>query len=128
MLVVVLSVALAAVGVGVSRAAAVALARGDGERDVHAYWAIGLVSLVPAWVVAFVGLLGAAPVRRPEVVPAVAWTLSAALSLIAAIVTEAMVRRGAEDGQARPPLRVWAVGAVTLVPALAAALIGLLLR
>jgi hypothetical protein len=82
---------------------------------------------VPAWVVAFVGLLGAAPVRRPELVPAVAWTLSAALSLVAAIATESRVRRGAERSQGSP-LEAWGAGAVTLVPALAAALIGHLLR
>ena len=128
MLAVVLSVALAAVGIGVSRAVARTLEQRDGERDVHVYWAIGLAALVPAWVVAFVALLGAEPVKRPEVVPAIAWTLSAALSIVAAIVTESMVRRGAGDGQARPPRTAWGVGAVTLVPALAAALIGLLLR
>ena len=125
---VVLSLLVATLGLVASRWASRVLARRDADRDPHVHWALGLVALLPGWIVGFVALLGSAPVRRPEPVAAVAWTVSAAVALIGAIATEARVRRRAETGDGATPAWQWRMGVLTLVPALLAVVVGLLAR
>lgn len=124
MRVIVLSLIVAALGLVASRAGTALLA----GRDPHVHWALGLVALLPGWLVGFVALLGAGPVARLTVVTAVAWTVSAATALLGAIATEAVVRRAADEARARPPFWYWRVGALALLPALAVATLAHLLR
>jgi hypothetical protein len=89
---------------------------------------LGLVAVLPAWLVAFLGLLGSTPVRRMHAVVGVAFILSAALAVAGTIATEAIVRRDAEAAPGRAAEWQWRVGAVALVPALAVALAAQVVR
>jgi hypothetical protein len=138
------SLVLGLIGVLATRAGVARLARSRG-RDPHVYWAIGLVSLVPAWVVAFLSLLGSAPREHLQAVTGAAWILSAAAALVGAISTERRVRDASEASEPDPvrgndrpdpgclvhelsPERSWRIGVLTFVPAWAIALAGHLLR
>jgi hypothetical protein len=99
------------------------LERRPGPRDGHEYWALGLVALLPAWLVAFLALLPSAPGQRPQLVSGAAWILSTAAALLGAIATESRVRRAAELEDAAAPLRCWQLGVSALIPAWALALL-----
>jgi len=64
MWIIVSSVLVGLIGVVASRIGLTYLTADGASRDPHAYWALGLVTLLPAWLVAFVGLLGATPSVR----------------------------------------------------------------
>jgi hypothetical protein len=100
------------------------LTAGNTSRDPHAYWALGLVALLPAWVVAFVGLLGTEPGAKPQLASAVAWVLSAAAMLIGAIATEAGVRRAGDTVEAQRAPRLWRLGVLAFLPGWVIALAG----
>jgi hypothetical protein len=137
------SLVLAVAGVFATRAGVAPLAR-TGGRDPHVYWSLGLASLLPAWVVVFLSLLGGAPRVRFDAVTGAAWILSAAAALAGAIATERRVRDGidADDVDAlgpdarpgsvpseevRSPERCWWFGVLAFVPAWAIAVLGHLL-
>src|SRR5262249_57069354 len=90
----------------------------------HAYWALGLVTLLPAWLVAFLGLLGTTPGVRPQLVSGAAWLLSAAAGLIGAIATEARVRETGDFAEAHHATRLWRLGGLALLPSLGIVLSG----
>ena len=66
---------------------------------------------------AFVGLLGATPGVRPQLVSGAAFLLSAAAGLIGAIATEARVRRAGDSVEAHQATRPWQLGMLALLPA-----------
>jgi hypothetical protein len=110
------SVLLGLIGVLASRIGLTSLTADGASRDPHAYWALGLVTLLPAWLVAFVGLLGATPGVRPQ--PGAAWLLlSAAAGLIGAIATEARVRGTGDFAEAHHATRPWRLGVLAFLPA-----------
>jgi len=112
------SVLLGLLGVVASRAGLMRLTASDASRDPHAYWALGLVTLLPAWIVAFVGLLGTAPGAKPQVAFSVAWVLSAAAALIGAITTEARVREAGDSVEGHHHARrLWRLGLLAFLPA-----------
>ena len=78
---------------------------------------LGLVTLLPAWLVAFVGLLGTTPGVRPQLVSGAAWLLSAAAGLIGAIATEARVRETGDFAEAHQATRLWRLGVLAFLPA-----------
>jgi hypothetical protein len=100
------------------------LTAGDASRDPHAYWALGLVALLPAWLVAFVGLLGTEPGAKPQL----AWVLSTAAMLIGAIATEGRVRRAGDTVEAQHAPRLWRLGVLAFLPAWVIALAGHVVR
>ncbi len=111
------SVLLGLIGVLASRIGLTSLTADGTSRDPHAYWALGLVTLLPAWLVAFVGLLGATPAVRPQLVSGAAWLLSAATGLIGAIATEARVRGTGDFAEAHHAMRLWRLGVLAFLPA-----------
>lgn len=112
------SVLLGLIGVLASRIGLTSLTADGASRDPHAYWALGLVTLLPAWLVAFVGLLGAAPGVRHQLVSGAAWLLlSAAAGLIGAIATEARVRGTGDLAEAHHATRLWRLGVLGFLPA-----------
>jgi hypothetical protein len=120
--------ALAAVGgVVLTRAALGRLVRG-GPPDAHACWALGFVALVPAWLVAFVTLLGSLQGVRPTPVTAAPWVLSVAAALVGAITSEALVRRADESETPPSPARCWRIGLLGGAAAWLVALVGHLAR
>ena len=118
------SILLALIGVAVSLVGLGRLTDGDASRDPHTYWALGLVSLLPAWLVAFIGLLGPTPGLRPHGASAAAFVLSAAAGLLGAIVTETRVRDAGDFPTPRHAKRLWRLGLMALVPAWVLALSG----
>ncbi|HUK63297.1 MAG TPA: hypothetical protein VLV15_08190 [Dongiaceae bacterium] len=122
-------VSLLVLGVGlvVSRIVLGQLAPGDRLRDPHAWWSLGLVTPLPAWLVAFLGLLGTQERPRPQLVSTSAWVLSAALALIGAIATEARVRAAGESVESGQASRLWWLGVLAFIPAWAVAVLGHLL-
>ena len=118
------SVLLGLIGVVASRIGLTYLTADGALRDPHAYWALGLVALLPAWLVAFVGLLGTTPGVRAHLVSSAAWLLSAAAALIGAIATEAGVRGAGDSVEAHHAARLWRLGLLAFLPAWVIVLIG----
>src|SRR4029450_2100153 len=94
---------------------------------LQGYWFCGLVALLPAWLLACLGLLtppdGGVLVFLPTSV-----FFSSAAGLLGVIGTDAAVRRLQTTGRARPPVLYWLLGGVALFPGWAIALLGLLRR
>ncbi len=109
------SVLLGLIGVVASRIGLTHLTADGASRDPHAYWALGLVTLLPAWLVAFVGLLGTTPGVRGQLVSGT--LLSAAAGLIGAIATEARVRETGDFAEAHQATRLWRLGVLAFLPA-----------
>jgi hypothetical protein len=114
------SVGLALVGILISRWGVGRLGADATPHDPHTYWFLGLLALVPGWLVAFVALLGTRPGLRPEVAAMVPWILSIAAGLVGAIASEARVR-GADEAE---PASCWWAGLAGFVPAWALAVAG----
>jgi len=89
------------------------------------YWIFGLAALLPAWLVAFLGLLGSLTGRFPERSREVWWILSSSAAILGVIVTDGVVRKWREAAKAPPPVRYWLVGMGALAPAWGIALVGL---
>lgn len=120
------SVAAGLVGVLGTWFGIVRLDRQESHRPPEVYWLLGMAALAPAWLIAFLGLLGRMTGRFPEMSIAVWWILSASAAMIGVILTDAMVRRLQESGKAHPGKRYWLVGTGTFFPAWCIALLGLL--
>jgi hypothetical protein len=128
MWIIVSSVFLGLLGVVASRIGLTYLTTDGASRDPHAYWALGLVALLPAWLVAFDGLLGTTPGVRPQLVSGAAWLLSVAAGLIGAIATEAGVRGAGDSVEAHHAARLWRLGVLAFLPAWVIVLIGHVVR
>lgn len=89
-------------------------------------WVLGLAAPLPAWLVAFLGLLGASPGGRPELSMALSWILSASSALLGVIVTDAAVRHLQEAERTRSAVTYWLLGLAAIFPAWCIALLGLL--
>ncbi len=127
MLIALVSLAVGLLGLLATRAALLRLAdRGPGG-DPHVPWALGLVGLVPAWLITFVALLGSSPAPRLPVWSAAAWIASSSAALIGTIVTEALVRSAGESG-GRPLTQYWTYGLAALLPAWLISILGNLVR
>jgi len=120
------SVVLGLLGVLAGRIGLTRLTVDHASRDPHAYWALGLVTLLPAWLVAFVGLLGTTPGVRPQLVSGA--LLSAAAGLIGAIATEARVREAGDFAEAHQATRLWRLGVLAFLPAWVIVLSGHVVR
>lgn len=106
------------------------LARRQPHVQASVYWVLGLIGLAPAWLVAFVGLLGASPLgRRPEqALPVLAWLVSSASALLGFLLSDAAFRRLRDSGREHRPRAYWVMGLLTLLPAWGIAFLGLVLK
>ena len=127
MIIALVSLLVLGVALVVSRVALGQLVSNDTARDPHAWWVLGLVTPLPAWLVVFLGLLGTQARPRPQLVSTSAWVLSAALALIGAIATEARVRAAGESVEPDQASRLWRLGVLAFLPAWGIALLGHLL-
>jgi hypothetical protein len=118
------STLVALVALVASRAGLSRLSSTGAARDPHAYWALGLVTLLPAWLIAFLALLGSTPEVRMHFVTGAAWTLSSAAGLVMAIATEARARAAGETVTVDRAPRLWRLGVLALLPAWLIALAG----
>lgn len=125
MTVVVWSIALGLLGALAALGGTAYLGGRPSSRSPHLYWVLGLAGLLPAWLIGFVGLLGASTGQRPEVSLSFPFILSSAAALFGVILTDAAVRRSLESGQVRRPVAYWLLGVVALFPAWCIVLLGL---
>ena len=119
-----ISLVIGLIGVGVSRAGTRRLVRQAPNVDAHVYWVLGLLGLLPAWLVAFLGLLGSSPAGRLRGWSEAAFILSSAAALIGVIITEALIRRAGESDWERDRATYWRYGVASLVPAWVISLLG----
>jgi hypothetical protein len=118
------SVVVAVAGLAASAAVRRRLTRVE---DAHVDWALGVAALVPAWLVAVLGLLGPTVRPRLTVITAVALLGTIVAVLGGAITTEARVRADAVSGR-MSRARAWRLGLLAVAPAWLVALAGALLR
>ena len=104
------------------------LARRQSKPRPELYWFLGIAALLPAWLTAFMGLLGRASGPRPEKILTGAWILSSSAFLLGVILTDAVLRRLRESGRDHRPLTYWILGVLALVPGWGIALLALLLK
>jgi hypothetical protein len=96
------------------------------QDEAHGFWLLGIVAVLPAWLVVFVYLLPSGPGMRTHPAGAAAWLCSVALGLVGAIASEARLRHGRSSALGRAPDRAWSLGLWAMIPAWLAMLLGLL--
>lgn len=86
------------------------------------FWLLGMSTLVPAWLIAFLGLLSPlpAPVSKGVVVG------SSAVPLLGVIVTDTVVRQLRQSGRNYPPVTYWLIGVAAILPGWGMALLVLI--
>ena len=107
-----------------SGALATRLGRREGRRPGAGAWVLGLLGLLPGWLVAFWGLLGPTA-GRPRPGSEAAWILSSAAGLLGVILTDSAASRLREASEAPRGVTQWLLGVTALAPAWLIALIGL---
>jgi hypothetical protein len=114
------SLGLAVLGLAASRWGAAALARRAPHARARAAWIAGLPALLPAWLVPFVSLLGAAGAEGGP--PRVTFLAASATAILGVLASDALLGREERRGEAARPVRCWLLGAAALLPAWVAAL------
>lgn len=113
------SLALAVLGVGASRWAAAALRGRPLGTPARIAWIAGLPSLLLAWLVPFLSLLGAAGEAGGP--PRVAFFLASATAILGVLASDALLTR--EEGGGGRPHVGWLLGVLALLPAWLTALL-----
>jgi hypothetical protein len=90
-------------------------------------WLLGLLGLLPAWLIPFVGLLGRLDAKPLPAFVALWWILSGAAALGGVIVTHARLRARVARGQPSSPATFQRLGVWALLPAWCLALLGIVL-
>lgn len=90
-----------------------------------ASWILGLAAVGPAWLIAFLGLLGPSSIARPDPSLKVAFIFSSSAALLGIILSDAVVRRFRASGHEHSPATYWLLGVTALLPAWVIALLGL---
>lgn len=81
------------------------------------HWFLGLAALFPAWLIAFVGLLGLPAGERVKGSLPPSVILSSGAALLGIIFTDMAVRRLDQSGYALSPPTYWLLGIAGLLPA-----------
>lgn len=98
------------------------------REEPQRYWLMGLARLLPAWFLAFVGLLGSPPKQGVNISLPVAALVSSGVGLLGIVLTDAAVRRLSTSARACRPTIYWLLGVSALIPAWCIALFDLLRR
>jgi hypothetical protein len=115
------SLALAVLGLAASRWGAAAVARRGPAAGSRAAWLAGLPALLPAWLLAFVALLGGAGAAGGP--PRTAFLGASAAAILGVLASDwLLVREERRPGGARP-LACWLIGTAALGPGWLAALL-----
>ncbi len=113
---------LGILGTGVAMAS---LTRREASPRPEIPWLVGIAALFPAWLLAFLDLLGRSSGPRPEKVLSLSWILTSSVALLGVIATDQIVKRLRESGRTRHPGIYWLLGVVALLPAWGIALFAL---
>ena len=120
------SVVIGLVGTLATWSATRSLGARESSQRPHLHWSLGLAGLAPAWLVAFVALLGASPTGRPEASLSAFLHLASSAALLGIILSDGAMRRLRESGRAYRSVTYWLLGGAPLVPAWGIALLGLI--
>jgi hypothetical protein len=96
----------------------------DGD-NAYLFWSVGLLAVLPAWLIAFIYLVPSSLGVRTHAAGAVLWLCSVALALTGAIMSEARLRRYQGSPEGLSPSRAWSLGLWAMIPAWGAVLLGL---
>jgi len=88
-------------------------------------WFLGITALLPAWLIAFLDLLGRSSGPRPEKALSLSWILTSSVALLGVIVTDQVLKRLRESRRDRRPVTFWLLGVAALLPAWGIALFAL---
>jgi hypothetical protein len=119
------SLVLGGLGLLATWAVSARLARRTPPPGPTAYWVLGLAGPLPAWISAFVALLGPSVMGFPGPVQTVAFIGSATAGLLGVILSDAAMARDRAAGRTRTPRSYWLLGTAATAPAWGIALIGL---
>ena len=117
------SIVAAALGVLASGLVLARLGRRPEGPDPGIAWLLGLLGVLPGWIVAFVGLLGL--VEAPVGPVRLAFVGASAGGLIGVIATDVIVRRLRATGGPRPAVTYWLLGLLAITPAWLVTILGL---
>lgn len=107
------SLIVGVVGVLASAVAAIFLK----DRPPRHYWLLGLVSLFPAWLIAFLTVIQPASQSAVDVPLPPRALFSSAVGLMAIIATDYFLRQAQQSGRALTPVMWWLIGWAALIPA-----------
>jgi uncharacterized membrane protein (GlpM family) len=107
------SLIVGVVGVLVSAVATIFLK----DRPPRHYWLLGLASLFPAWLIAFLTVLQPASQSAVDVPLPPRALFSSAAGLLGVIATDYFIRRAQAAGRELSPVMCWIIGWVSLIPA-----------
>ena len=120
------SVLIGLVGVLATWGAMRSLGARESSLRPRLHWSLGVAALLPAWLIAFVGLLGASQTGRPAASLSVFLHLASSAALLGIILSDGAMRRLCESGRAYRSVTYWLLGGAALVPAWGFALAGLI--
>jgi hypothetical protein len=96
----------------------------DGDNS-YLFWSLGILAVLPAWLVVFVYLIPSSLGVRTHGTGAVLWLCSITLGLTGAIMSEARLRHYEGSPEGLSPSRAWSLGLWAMIPAWGAMLLGL---
>jgi hypothetical protein len=96
----------------------------DGDNS-YLFWSLGILAVLPAWLVVFVYLIPSSLGVRTHATEAVLWLCSITLGLTGAIMSEARLRHYEGSPEGLSPSRAWSLGLWAMIPAWGAMLLGL---
>lgn len=121
-----LPLVMMALGVVATGLATARLARRTSPPAPRVFWLLGLAAPVPAWVAAFVGLMGPSAVTQPTPAQRIAFILSSAAGLLGVILTDRLLEDRRATGRALAPRTSWLLGLAATGPAWLIAWVALL--
>jgi len=87
------------------------------DRPPRHYWLLGLASLFPAWLIAFLTVIQPASQSPVDVPLPPRALLSSSAGLIGIIATDYFLRGSQQSGRVLTPVMWWLIGWAALVPA-----------
>jgi hypothetical protein len=80
------------------------------------HWLLGLMALLPAWLIAFLGLLPSSVGSERDPLPRLA-LLSSVVALLGVVFADTAARRLDKSGYLLSPFKYWLLGLAGLLPA-----------
>jgi hypothetical protein len=111
-----LSIVLGFLGVIATASVVPYLSRRVSNWRPRQHWLLGLVTLFPAWLIAFLGLLPSSVGSERDPLPRSA-LLSSVFALLGVVFADTAVRRLDKSGYLLSPFKYWLLGLAGLLPA-----------
>jgi hypothetical protein len=111
-----LSIVLGVLGVIATASVVPYLSRRVSNWRPRQHWLLGLMTLFPAWLIAFLGLLPSSVGSERDPLPRSA-LLSSVFALLGVVFADTAVRRLDKSGYLLSPFKYWLLGLAGLLPA-----------